>query len=123
MTYKNSGSLVMVSLSMLILMALPAYAQTSTSSQSNIQTYSTATSSVVVITSPSGYKSEVISDFDGKQFHTFATSTPLTAQDIASMRYNMLAEEQDMQQLLEAEQAMFNREEQMFQNLWGNFGM
>lgn len=96
-----------------------AYAQTVTSSQPTVQTYSTATSSTIIITSPSGYKNEVVSTYDGNQFHTFATSTPLTAEDIANMQYNILSEEQTMQQLFQAQQALFNQQEQIFQGFWG----
>jgi len=117
------ASSVITLLSIVVLFASSVHAQTATSSQPNIQTYSTATSSTVIITSPSGYKSEVISTYDGNQFHTFATSTPLTAQDVASMQYNFLAEEQTMQKLFQAQQALFDQQEQMFQNFWNSSGI
>ena len=110
-------------LSLIIALSVPlAHAQIATGSQPDIRTYSTATSSTVIVTSPSGYKSEVISTYDGNQFHTFATSTPLTAKDIAGMQYNVLAEEQAMQKLFQAQQALFDQQESVLQNFWSNYG-
>ena len=103
------------------MIASRAYAQTSPSLQPNIQTYSTATSSTVIIASPAGYKSEVISTYDGNQFHTYATSTPLTAQDEQAIQANIQAEQTEMQQFFQQEQALLNEQEQMFRNMWNGY--
>lgn len=103
-----------------VLFALSAKAQLVNTSTPNIQTYNTATSSTVIITSPNGYKSEVVSNYDGDQFHTFATSTPLTAQDIQNIRTNIQTEEADIQQLFQQQEALFKEQEQMFQNMFNN---
>ena len=100
-----------------VFFALSVKAQTSTP---NIQTYNTATSSTVIITAPNGYKSEVISNYDGSQFHTYATSTPLTSQDIQNIQANIQKEEADMQQLFQQQEALFQEQEKMFQNMWSN---
>jgi len=86
--------------------------------QPNIQTYSTATSSTVVITSPSGYKSQVISSYDGNQFHTYATSTPLTATDMQNIQSDFEKQQAAMNAFFEQEQTFFANQQQMFQNLW-----
>jgi hypothetical protein len=113
---------IFVVIILIVICTQVAHAQT-VPSQPHIQTYSTATSSTVIITSPSGYKSEVISTYNGNQFQTFATSTPLTDQDIASMQYNILSEEQALQQMFQEQENLFNTQENMFQSMWSTAGI
>ena len=88
-----------------------------------VQTYSTATSSVTTITSPMNYKSEVVTTFDGSQFHTSATSTPLTQKDIDENQAQIEKQQAYMQKLLQEQQDLFNQQEQMFQQMRNDFGM
>jgi hypothetical protein len=99
------------------------YAQTITANNPDIQTYSTATSSTVIITAPSGYKSEVITTYDGNQFHTFATTTPLTSKDIQGIKTNLQNEEIDMENFFQEQEALFKQQEQMLQSMWSNWGL
>jgi hypothetical protein len=104
---------------MFVFSASLAHAETA-STTPNIQTFNTATSSTVIITAPTGFKNEVISNFDGNQFHTFTTSTPLTAADIQNIQTNIQAEETAMQNLIQQQDALFKEQEQLFQNMWNN---
>ena len=103
-----------------VLFALSVEAQSVNTSTPNIETFNTATSSTVIITTPSGYKSEVISNYDGSQFHTYATSTPLTSQDIQNIQTNIQKEEVAMKQLFQQQEALFKEQEQMFQNMFSS---
>ncbi|MDD5152556.1 MAG: hypothetical protein PHS95_00940, partial [Candidatus Pacebacteria bacterium] len=100
-----------------LIFALPVYAEIS---KPDIQTYNTATSSTVIIKAPSGYKSQVVSTYDGDQFHTTATSTPLTDEDIQQMRENTQAQISAMQKMFEYQEAMLREQRKMFESIWGD---
>jgi len=102
----------------------PVYAQEAELSKPDIQTYNTATSSTVIIKSPSGYKSRVVSTYDGNQFNTVATSTPLTSEDIQEMQDRADREASAMQKIFEDQTALWSEQEKMLQNIWGDdFGI
>ncbi len=101
-----------------ILSATSVHAQTTNTSSPDIKTYNTATSSTVVITMPSGYKSEVISNYDGNQFHTYATSSPLTTQDIQ----NIQIERSDLEQIFQKQEELFEEQNRIFQDMLNNIG-
>lgn len=98
---------------------LPAVslAQTENIVKPKIETYNTATSSTTIITAPSGYQSSVVSTYDSSGFHTVATSTPLTAQDIKKMQDNMRSQQDAMMKMFQAQQTFFDEQNKMFESM------
>lgn len=58
-----------------------------------------------------------MSTYDGKEYHTVATSTPLTARDIQKMQNDMRAQEEAMNNMFQAQQAFFDEQNKMFDSL------
>lgn len=75
---------------------------------------STATSSSVVINSPYGYRSEVVTVYDNGQVKTYATTTPVTQKDAEQMQ-------RQATQQMRAMDDYFRQQEQLFQHFWANF--
>ena len=111
----SKSIIVLCGIASVLWCATLASAQTAPLAQPDIQTYTTPTSSATYITAPSGYKSEVISTYDGSQYHTYATSTPLTDADMQKMQSAFEAEEASMQKFFEEQQNWLEQQEQLFQ--------
>ncbi|PIR82606.1 hypothetical protein COU20_01430 [Candidatus Kaiserbacteria bacterium CG10_big_fil_rev_8_21_14_0_10_59_10] len=58
-----------------------------------------------------GFRNEIITVFDGKQFRTYATSTPLSESDILRMRAEV---EKEFERVNE----FFKRQDELFRSLW-----
>lgn len=58
-----------------------------------------------------GFKNEVVTVFDGEQYRTYATSSPLSESDIRSMR-------EEMQKEFERMDEFFRRQDELFRSLW-----
>jgi len=69
-----------------------------------------ATSYSTVFEGP-GFKNEMITVFDGKQFRTYSTSTPLSESDIRQMRESIEKEFERMDEF-------FRRQNELFRSLW-----
>ena len=70
----------------------------------------TATSSVATLQRP-GFKNEIVTVFDGKQYRAYATSTPLSEDDIRAMREEMEKEFGRMNEF-------FRKQDELFRSLW-----
>jgi hypothetical protein len=69
-----------------------------------------ATSYSTVFESP-GFKNEMITVFDGKQFRTYSTSTPLSENDARRMR-------EEIEKEFERVNEFFRRQDELFRSLW-----
>ena len=58
-----------------------------------------------------GFKNEMITVFDGKQFRTYSTSTPLSESDIRQMR-------EEIEKEFERMDEFFKRQNELFRSLW-----
>jgi len=87
------------------------FVQVQNDGRPHIQTFDTATSSGVVILSPSGYQSSVVSIYDNGQFHTVATSTPMTVEDLRQMRDDMERQQQGIQKMFNDQEAFFQQQD------------
>jgi 2-methylcitrate dehydratase PrpD len=58
-----------------------------------------------------GFKNEVVTFFDGKQYRTYSTSTPLSDSDVRAMR-------EEMEQEFERMDEFFRRQDELFRLLW-----
>lgn len=74
-----------------------------------VYTGSVATSSAVF--DAPGFKSEVVTVYDGSHYRTYATSTPLSEADIRKMREEMRREFDRMNEF-------FRRQDELFRMLW-----
>lgn len=70
----------------------------------------TGTSTVTTFEGP-GFKNEVVTFFDGEQYRTYATSSPLSDSDIRAMREEMEKEFDRMNEF-------FRRQDELFRSLW-----
>jgi hypothetical protein len=70
---------------------------------------SVATSSAVF--DAPGFKSEVVTVYDGSHYRTYATSTPLSNDDVKKMRVDMRREFDRMNEF-------FRRQDELFRSLW-----
>lgn len=70
----------------------------------------TGTSTVTTFEGP-GFKNEVVTFFDGKQYRTYATSSPLSDSDIRAMR-------EEMEKEYERINEFFRRQDELFRSLW-----
>jgi len=69
-----------------------------------------ATSYSTVFEGP-GFKNEMVTVFDGKQFRTYSTSTPLSENDIRRMR-------EEIEKEFERMDEFFRRQNELFRSLW-----
>ncbi len=60
----------------------------------------------------SGFKNEEVMFFDGKQYRSYSTSTPLSEGDVRAMR-------EEMKREFERINEFFRRQDELFQSLWG----
>jgi hypothetical protein len=72
-------------------------------------TNSTATSSAVF--NGPGFKNEVVTFFDGSQYRTYSTSTPLSESDVRAMR-------EEMEREFERMNEFFRKQDELFRSLW-----
>ncbi|RJQ35018.1 hypothetical protein C4568_01695 [Candidatus Parcubacteria bacterium] len=70
----------------------------------------TGTSTVTIFEGP-GFKNEVVTLFDGKQYRTYATSSPLSESGIRTMREKMEGE-------IERMNDFFKKQDELFRSLW-----
>jgi len=84
------------------------YGRATTPQQPNYSA-SVATSSSVF--DAPGFKSEVVTVYDGSRYRTYATSTPLSDADIKQMRGEMRHEFDRMNEF-------FRRQDELFRMLW-----
>lgn len=85
------------------------FGKTNASVSQPIHTGSVATSSAV-FDSP-GFKSEVVTVYDGSHYRTYATSTPLSDSDIRKMHEEIRREFDRMNEF-------FRRQDELFRMLW-----
>jgi DUF4097 and DUF4098 domain-containing protein YvlB len=70
----------------------------------------TGTSTVMTFEGP-GFKNEVVTFFDGSQYRTYATSSPLSDSDVRAMR-------EEMEKEFERVNEFFRRQDELFRSLW-----
>jgi len=58
-----------------------------------------------------GFKSEVITVYDGSRYRTYATSSPLSEQDVQKMQA-------EMQQQYDHMNELFKQQDELFRSLW-----
>ncbi|HMO78409.1 MAG TPA: hypothetical protein PKA42_02610 [Candidatus Paceibacterota bacterium] len=64
-----------------------------------------------VIDSPYGFKNEVVTVYDGKQTKTYATTTPITEEDVKEMRENVIRHQKMMDEY-------FRKQDELFRSFW-----
>jgi hypothetical protein len=90
-----------------------AHAQTTPDSMATSTVINTATSTTVILNLPANYQGSVVTNYDGTKFVSYATTSPLTSQDIETIDNNLAAEET-------AFNNFFAQQEQMFNQFWSN---
>lgn len=70
-----------------------------------------ATTSSAAVYSPYGYRSEVVTVYDNGQIKTYATTTPVTSEDVENIR-------KQLERRLEIMDEYFRRQEELFRNFW-----
>jgi hypothetical protein len=84
------------------------YDRFTTSQQPN---YSAPVATSSAVFNAPGFKSEVVTVYDGSHYRTYATSTPLSDADIKKMREEMRREFDRMNEF-------FRRQDELFRMLW-----
>jgi len=87
-----------------------------------INTTHTATGTTITMNLPQNYSGFVQTYFDGTNWQTYATSSPLTATQTAQIQSKLLAQQQYWNNFWQAQQKMFQAQQQLFNNLWTSFG-
>lgn len=79
-----------------------------------INTSKAATGTTVTMVLPNNYKGSVVTTYNGNDWQTTATSSPLTEGDIKQIQNDFIEQEKAMNDFWQAQQKMFD-------DMWRNF--
>ena len=86
-----------------------------------IKTTHNANGTTITMTLPNNYKGFVQTYYDGTNWQTYATDSPLTKADQAQIQADLIKQQQYWNDFWQAQEKMFQQEQQLFNNLWSNF--
>lgn len=74
----------------------------------------TGTTTTAVISSPYGFRNEVITLYDGKQTKTYSTTTPIAEPDVREIRDSVILHQKMIAEYL-------RKQDQLFRSFWYKF--
>ena len=112
----NKNQKIILGLGVLLLISVIAniflyHKKSNTPIQPIVSNQPVATSSSSVVFNSPGVKSEIVTVYDGKNYRTYSTSTPLTQQDIRKM-------DDDAQKEIDRMNKIFEQQNELFRSLW-----
>ncbi len=112
--HKNTVGIVAVLLVASVIANAYFLAQQAITPTINPPVTSTGTTTSTVISSPYGFRNEVVTVYDGKQTKTYSTTTPITESDVKEMRDNVIRHQKMMDEY-------FRKQDELFRSFWYAF--